>query len=58
MSGRIADFRNTDAPPRRPGIRRFKRTASNLLGAVVGLFDNAGTLMVEYEYDAWGKPTK
>ncbi len=23
-----------------------------------GLFDNAGTLVVEYEYDAWGKPTK
>ena len=46
------------APPRRPGIRRFERTASNLPGAVIGLFDNAGALVVEYEYDAWGKPTK
>ena len=28
----------------------------NLQGDVVGLLDNAGTLVVEYKYDAWGKP--
>ena len=27
----------------------------NLQGDVVGLLDNAGTLVVEYKYDAWGK---
>ena len=29
---------------------------SNLQGDIVGILDNAGTLVVEYEYDAWGKP--
>ena len=28
----------------------------NLRGDVVGLLDNSGTLVVEYKYDAWGKP--
>lgn len=27
----------------------------NLQGDVVGLLDNSGTLVVEYQYDAWGK---
>lgn len=27
-----------------------------MLGAVIRLFDNAGTLVVEYEYGAWDKP--
>ena len=25
-------------------------------GDVVGLLDNSGALVVEYKYDAWGKP--
>ena len=29
----------------------------NLQGDVVGILDNAGSLVVEYKYDAWGKPT-
>ena len=29
---------------------------SNLQGDIVGILDNAGTLVVEYTYDAWGKP--
>ena len=29
---------------------------SNLQGDIVGILDNAGTLVVEYKYDAWGKP--
>ena len=29
----------------------------NLQGDVVGIVDNAGSLVVEYKYDAWGKPT-
>ncbi len=28
----------------------------NLQGDVVGLLDNAGALVVEYKYDAWGRP--
>ncbi len=28
----------------------------NLQGDVVGILDNAGSLVVEYKYDAWGKP--
>ena len=28
----------------------------NLQGDVVGLLDNSGDLVVEYKYDAWGKP--
>ena len=28
----------------------------NLQGDVVGIIDNAGNLVVEYKYDAWGKP--
>ena len=28
----------------------------NLQGDIVGILDNAGTLVVAYEYDAWGKP--
>ena len=26
----------------------------NLQGDIVGIVDNAGTLVVEYKYDAWG----
>ena len=29
----------------------------NLQGDVVGIVDSAGSLVVEYKYDAWGKPT-
>ena len=29
----------------------------NLQSDVVGIVDNAGSLVVEYKYDAWGKPT-
>ena len=29
----------------------------NLQGDIVGILDNAGSLVVEYKYDAWGKPT-
>ena len=28
----------------------------NLQGDVVGIVDSAGSLVVEYKYDAWGKP--
>ena len=28
----------------------------NLQGDIVGILDNAGNLVVEYKYDAWGKP--
>ena len=28
----------------------------NLQGDVIGLLDNSGALVVEYRYDAWGKP--
>ena len=28
----------------------------NLQGDIVGLLDNSGVLVVEYKYDAWGKP--
>ena len=28
----------------------------NMQGDIVGLLDSAGILMVEYKYDAWGKP--
>ena len=28
----------------------------NLQGDIVGILDNSGTIMVEYNYDAWGKP--
>ena len=29
----------------------------NLQGDIVGIVDSAGSLVVEYKYDAWGKPT-
>ena len=29
----------------------------NLQGDIVGILDSAGSLVVEYKYDAWGKPT-
>ena len=29
----------------------------NLQGDVVGILDSTGSLVVEYKYDAWGKPT-
>ena len=29
----------------------------NLQGDIVGIIDSAGSLVVEYKYDAWGKPT-
>lgn len=28
----------------------------NLQGDIVGILDNSGNLVVEYNYDAWGKP--
>ena len=28
----------------------------NLQGDIVGIIDSAGSLVVEYKYDAWGKP--
>ena len=28
----------------------------NFQGDIVGILDNSGTIMVEYNYDAWGKP--
>ena len=44
----------------RPAKVEFNGTAytylHNLQGDVVGLLDSSGTLMVEYKYDAWGKP--
>ena len=29
----------------------------NLQGDIVGILDASGSLVVEYSYDAWGKPT-
>ena len=29
----------------------------NLQGDIVGIVDSSGSLVVEYKYDAWGKPT-
>ena len=44
----------------RPTKVEFNGTAytylHNLQGDVVGLLDSSGTLVVEYKYDAWGKP--
>ena len=44
----------------RPAKVEFNGTAytylHNLQGDVVGLLDSSGTLVVEYKYDAWGKP--
>ena len=28
----------------------------NLQGDIVGILDSTGALVVEYKYDAWGKP--
>ena len=45
----------------RPAMVNFNGTfysyAHNLQGDIVGIVDSAGTLVVEYRYDAWGKPT-
>ena len=39
------------------GLFAFQsRVYYNLQGDVVGLLDNSGALVVEYKYDAWGKP--
>ena len=32
------------------------RYVHNLQGDIVGIIDNSGNLVVEYKYDAWGKP--
>ena len=43
----------------RPAKVRFNSTiytyVHNLQGDIVGILDNAGNLVVEYKYDAWGK---
>ena len=45
----------------RPAMVEFNGTlysyVHNLQGDVVGIVDSAGSLVVEYKYDAWGKPT-
>ena len=45
----------------RPAMVEFNGTlysyVHNLQGDIVGILDNAGSLVVEYKYDAWGKPT-
>ena len=44
----------------RPAMVEFNGTlygyVHNLQGDIVGIIDNAGNLVVEYVYDAWGKP--
>ena len=44
----------------RPAKVRFNGTiytyVQNLQGDIVGILDNTGNLVVEYKYDAWGKP--
>ena len=44
----------------RPVKVRFNGTiytyVQNLQGDIVGILDNTGNLVVEYKYDAWGKP--
>ncbi len=44
----------------RPAMVDFNGTyysyVHNLQGNIVGIIDNAGNLVVEYVYDAWGKP--
>ena len=44
----------------RPAKARFNGTiytyVHNLQGDIVGILDSAGNLVVEYKYDAWGKP--
>ena len=44
----------------RPAKVRFNGTTytylHNLQGDIVGILDNIGNLVVEYKYDAWGKP--
>ena len=44
----------------RPAKVRFNGTiytyVHNLQGDIVGILDNNGNLVVEYKYDAWGKP--
>ena len=44
----------------RPAMVDFNGTfygyVHNLQGDIVGIIDNAGNLVVEYVYDAWGKP--
>ena len=44
----------------RPAMVEFNGTfysyVHNLQGDIVGIVDSAGNLVVEYKYDAWGKP--
>ena len=44
----------------RPAMVNFNGTfysyVHNLQGDIVGIVDSAGNLVVEYKYDAWGKP--
>ena len=45
---------------KRPTMVEFNSTLysyiHNLQGDIVGILDSAGNLVVEYKYDAWGKP--
>ena len=45
----------------RPAMVKFNGAVysyiHNLQGDIVGFVDSAGSLVVEYKYDAWGKPT-
>ena len=45
----------------RPAMVKFNGAVysyvHNLQGDIVGIVDSAGSLVVEYKYDAWGKPT-
>ena len=45
----------------RPAMVEFNGTlysyVHNLQGDIVGILDSAGSLVVEYKYDVWGKPT-
>ena len=38
-------------------MAQYNSYIHNLQGDVVGIVDTAGSLVVEYKYDAWGKPT-
>ena len=44
----------------RPSMVEFNGTlysyVHNLQGDIIGILDSAGSLVVEYKYDAWGKP--
>ena len=56
-SGKLHFFYDAQS---RPAMVNFNGTfysyAHNLQGDIVGIVDNSGILVVEYRYDAWGKP--